>query len=198
MKILVDSLADHVDKQPSEKASDEDPVDGSNDAGDLPRKPEPASVSPGEAGVPEAWCGESAVLCIAGRGPLDEAASAMLVQLLAKHGMGARLVSYKEVGRDGIETLDVQGVRMACISYLDISGSPAHLRYLIQRLRRRLPKGAPILVGLWPSEDSTLKDPAMRAQVGSDYFTSSLTEAVTSCAEAAAKEAEPTAERRVA
>ncbi len=198
VKILVDSLADHEDKQPPEKASDDDAVDGSNDAGDLPRKPEPASVSPGEAGVPEAWCGQSAVLCIAGRGPLDEAASAMLVQLLAKHGMGARLVSYKEVGRDGIEALDVQGVRMACISYLDISGNPAHLRYLIQRLRRRLPKGAPILVGLWPSEDSTLTDPAMRAQVGSDYFTSSLTEAVTACAEAAAKEAEPAAQRRVA
>ncbi len=40
---------------------------------------------------------------------------------------------------------------MACISYLDISGSPAHLRYLMQRLRQRLPTGTPILVGLWPS-----------------------------------------------
>ncbi len=197
VKVLVDSLDDHVDAQPPAPASDDDDsVAGPDADSEIPRKADPASVTPGEAGVPEAWRGGSAVLCIAGRGPLDEAASAMLVQLLGKHGMGARLVSYKDVGREGIESLDVEGVRMACISYLDISGSPAHLRYLLQRLRRRLPKGAPLLVGLWPSEDSTLTDPAMRAQIGSDYFTSSLTDAVTSCAEAAAKEAEP--ERRVA
>ena len=198
VSILVDSLADHVDRQPDAIASDDGAVDAPEDERDLPRNPPPASVSPGEAGVPDDWRGPSAVLCIAGRGPLDEAASAMLVQLLGKHGMGGRLVTHREAGRDSIETLDVHGVRMACISYLDISGSPAHLRYLVQRLRRRLPEGVPLLVGLWPSEDSTLKDPAMRAQVGSDYFTSSLTEAVSACAGAAAKEADPAAQRRVA
>ncbi len=72
---------------------------------------------------------------------------------------------------------------MACVSYLDISGSPAHLRYLMRRLRQKLPKGAPILVGLWPSEDSTIKDKAVQREIGADYFTSSLGAAVTACVE---------------
>ena len=70
--------------------------------------------------------------------------------------------------RDKIETLDVGGVAMACISYLDISGNPSHLRYLMQRLRQRLPLNAPILVGLWPAEGSTLKDEKTRATIGAD------------------------------
>jgi predicted PurR-regulated permease PerM len=189
VKVLVDGLAEHDDTQPPKSASDDGAIEPTEDERDIPLNPDPASITPGEAGVPEAWRGSSAVLCIAGRGPLDEAASAMLVQLLGKHGMGGRLVSYTQVNRNGIDTLDVVGVRMACISYLDISGSPAHLRYLMQRLRRRLPKGAPLLVGLWPAEDSTLKNPALQAQVGADYFTSSLAEAVNACVDEAAKEA---------
>ncbi len=62
---------------------------------------------------------------------------------------------------------------------------PAHLRYLIQWLRQRLPHGTPILVGLWPSQDSTLKDKDAQRSIGADYFTSSLSEAVTACAKAA-------------
>ena len=65
----------------------------------------------------------------AGKGPLDEAASAMLAQLFSKHGVGARVVSYEEVSREEIGNLDVTGVVMVCVSYLDITGSPAHLRY---------------------------------------------------------------------
>jgi hypothetical protein len=37
------------------------------------------------------WRG-TAVLCVAGRGSLDEASAAMLAQLLPKHGIGARVV----------------------------------------------------------------------------------------------------------
>ncbi len=190
VKVLVDGLADHDDVQPPPSASDDGAVVRPEDEREVPKNPDPASVAPSEGAVPAAWRAPSAVLCIAGRGPLDEAASAMLVQLLGKHGMGARLVTYAEVTRDRIDSLDVQSATMACISYLDISGSPAHLRYLIQRLRRRMPKGAPLLVGLWPSEDSAVKDPAVRAQVGADYFTSSLAEAVSSCVHAAEQPAQ--------
>ncbi len=109
----------------------------------------------------------------------------MLAQLLGKHGMGARVVGYREVSREGIDGLDVDGVAMACVSYLDISGSPAHLRYLVQRLRRRLPPGAPILVGLWPSGDAAMTDRRIQAIVGATYFTSSLEQAVSSCVAAA-------------
>jgi len=105
----------------------------------------------------------------------------MLAQLLEKNGLHAREVSYHDVSRDRIASLDVAAVRIACIAYLDLSGRPAHLRYLLRRLRQRLPATTPILVGLWADADSALTDPAVRAQLGADYVTSSLAEAVASC-----------------
>ena len=75
------------------------------------------------------WQGEAPVLCLAGRWPLDEATSTMLAQLLEKHGLGGPVESYSASSRSGIETLDMTGVAMICVSYLDITGSPAHLRY---------------------------------------------------------------------
>ena len=183
VKALINGLEDHEDREPSRSNDDEEAIKPSGAEDALPRNPLPASAPRGD--LPEAWRGASAVLCIAGKGPLDEAASSMLVQLLQKHGIGARLVGYGDVSREGIETLDTNGVTMACISYLDISGSPANLRYLVARLRHRLPPGAPVLVGLWPAEDAALTDKTIQATVGADYFTSSLQQAVSSSVEAA-------------
>ena len=126
-------------------------------------------------------------MCIAGRGQLEEAAAVMLAQLLGKHGLGARAVPYEVASRSAIVSLDGAGVKMVCISYLEIAGSPAHLRYLLRRLRQRLP-GLPVLVGLWPAEDAILSDETMRKALGADYTVSSLRQAVLSCLEAASKE----------
>jgi len=187
VKVLVNGLADHDDVQPSEKASqpDDSPLAPAPGRRSLPNNPAPDGAAPLAADLAPAWRGKAPVLCVAGRGPLDEAASTMLVQLLGKHGLGARLAPYEAVSRDRVETLDVEGVAMVCISYLDISGSPAHLRYLMQRLRRRLRQGTPVLVGLWPSEDAALTDKATQSGIGADYFTSSLRDAVNDCLKAA-------------
>jgi hypothetical protein len=123
-------------------------------------------------------------MCLAGRGPLDEAASSMLAQLLSKHGVGASVVPFVTGSRAAIGALDVSGVAMVCISYLELTGSPSHLRYLIRRLRQRLPN-VPILVGFWPDDAEVLKDDRMRATVEADYYTSSLHDAVEACLEAA-------------
>ena len=73
---------------------------------------------------------------------------------------------------------------MVCISYLQLSGSPSHLRYLIRRLRQRLPN-VPILVGFWPNDAELPRDDRMRAAVEADYYPSSLHDAVEACLEAA-------------
>ncbi len=184
VKVLVNGLADHEDATPPASDADDGAVEPPDHERSVPSNPDPAQA-PAEDTRPSVWRGSRAVLCIAGRGPLDEAASAMLVQLLGKHGLGARLVGHTEVTRDSIERFDVTGAAMACISYLDISGSPAHLRYLVRRLRQRLPRGTPILVGLWPSGDAALSDKATQGAIGSDYYTSSLLEAVNACTTAA-------------
>ena len=117
----------------------------------------------------------------------------MLAQLLRKHGLGARVLPHEAVSRESIARLDTTGVAMVCISYLEISGSPAHLRYLLRRLRQKLPK-APLLVGLWPTEDIILTDASLRSQVGADHYVVTLREALRvslEAAEAAASAAPP-------
>lgn len=152
-------------------------------------RPLPAEAPrPAKTALPEAWRAERAILCVSGRGPLDEAAAAMLAQLLSNHGLGAIVLPHAAVAREQVERLDTTGVQMVCISYLEISGSPAHLRYLIRRLRGRL-SGVPILVGLWPAEEAVLSDTAMQAAIGADVYTTSLRDAVEACNRAARKSA---------
>jgi hypothetical protein len=79
---------------------------------------------------------------------------------------------------------------MVCISYLELSGNPAALRYLVRRLKQRLPD-APVLVGLWPVDDAALKDDSIRNAIGADYFTTSLREAVDTCVRVAHENVDP-------
>ena len=130
---------------------------------------------------------ETPILCVAGRGPLDEAASAMLAQLLEKHGFRTIAAPYAAASRETIGRLETKGVTMVCISYLEVSGSPPHLRYTVRRLRQKLP-GSSILVGLWPASDAALTDQGMRAQIGADYYARSLQEAVDLCTHANPKD----------
>lgn len=152
---------------------------------------EPTTGRPLESGkAAPGWGGEAPVLCIAGRGPLDDAAAAMLEQLLGKHRIGARRLPYEATSRTHIHSLPIQEIAMVCISYLDIGGTPAHLRHLMPRLRARLPSGVPVLVGLWPAQDPILMDADLRRALGADYYARSLHEAVQACL-AQARDAAP-------
>lgn len=182
---LVADLSGHDDAEPSPGQTPQGTETPSLAEQAVPKAPAPDGDAPPPDTLPPEWRSDRAVLCIAGRGPLDEAASAMLAQLLGKRGLGAQVVPHGAVARGWVGGLDVSGVAMACISYLEISGSPAHLRYLLRRLRQRLPPGAPILVGLWPAEEAVLKDPQLQKMVGADHYTSSLREAVAACLDVA-------------
>jgi predicted PurR-regulated permease PerM len=181
---LVSDLERFDDREPPHSESDEDTIDPPPDEQVLAHDRVPGDADPAAEDLPAAWRSETAILCLAGRGPLDEAAASMLGQLLRKHGLGAQVAPYDVVSRTRISGLNSAGVAMVCISYLEISGRPAHLRYLLERLKQRLP-GVPILVGLWPMQDAILKDSALRRDIGADYYTTSLREAVTACVDAA-------------
>jgi predicted PurR-regulated permease PerM len=134
---------------------------------------------------PAGWQADKPVLCIAGRGALDEASAAMMAQLLTKHGLGAEIAESNQVTRGSAGNLDASSFAMVCVAYLEVNGSPSHLRYLLRRLRARFP-GVPLLVGVWPTEDPIRVDQRLRAVVGADYYASSLREAVGICLDIAA------------
>lgn len=186
IRALVQDLSGHDDVEPAPQETEDEPV--AAPASEKPDNKQPAVTMPvpQESNIPEPWRVEGAILCVAGRGPLDEAASEMLAQLLNKHGLGARVVPHSAVSRREIFNLDVTGVQMVCISYLEISGTPAHLRYLLRRLKQKAK--APTLVGLWPAEDAVLKSESMRATLGANYYVSSLRDAVVQCLKVATGE----------
>jgi predicted PurR-regulated permease PerM len=174
---LIEDLDDHEDRQPPPGLAGDITIP--SDVGlALPDRPTADGQTPNLAPT---WGGAVPVLCIAGRGLLDEAVSTMLAQLLQKQGIAARVVPHTATTRAAIGALDVTGVAMVCISCLELSGTPSHLRYLLRRLRRRLPPCVPVLVGLWPEGEVVLHDERLRAAVGADYYVASLHEAVAAC-----------------
>ena len=87
------------------------------------------------------------VACIAGRGSLDEAAAAMLGQLLEQRGFDAPVVPSDAVSAAHILRLDLQNVGVVCLSYLESLAAPHRtLAISARRLRRKLPNVL-VLVG---------------------------------------------------
>ena len=105
-----------------------------------------ASAAKAMAELPPAWR-KSPVLCIAGRGPLDEAAALLLVDMLAKFGVGSRVVPSDQTSAAHIDELNVEGVCVACVSYLE-PGTYKNARYQVRRLRKRMPD-VPVLAIFW-------------------------------------------------
>jgi predicted PurR-regulated permease PerM len=174
---VVDNLAEQNDGRP---------------AGDTTHDPEAAAaVEAADKTVPELvvvkrealgpeWRTDAPVLCVAGRTPLDQAAAAMIAQLLGKHGLGARVEGADAVATMNILRLETSGVALVCLSYLD-AGSLAHMRYTIRRMRRRLP-AAQVLLACWKAD----VDPAaLRDSTQADAVATTLPEAARFCLEAA-------------
>jgi predicted PurR-regulated permease PerM len=170
---VIDDLSDHDDGWEAEPVT----AEGAGEAA--------AAVLSPEALAP-AWRG-TAVLCVAGRGSLDEASAAMLAQLLEKHGIAARVVPSEAVSAANLSRLDVSGVQMACLCYLE-PGSFSNPRFLVQRLRRRLPQ-AKIVAGFWTLTQQEVEERNALHVTRADLVATSLRKAVEQVLDAAAKAA---------
>jgi len=132
--------------------------------------------------LPPEWQGEHPVLCVAGRSLIDQAAAIMLGQLSTAHGLAARVEPAEALSTANVFRLETTGVAIVCLVYMDASG-PAHMRYSVRRLRRKIPK-ATIILGCWmkdmdPEALETLRDGAK-----ADLAAASLGEALKLCIEA--------------
>jgi predicted PurR-regulated permease PerM len=135
-------------------------------------------AGPGDRAVtPPAPSPSGTVACVAGRGPLDEAVSAMLAQLLERRGVAVRRVPYAAVGRERIAQFTPGDVVVVAVSSLALDGVPAHLRYLVRRLRSRLPD-TPIVAGIWREGDAAASGADLQKTVGADVIVTSLRAAV--------------------
>ena len=128
-------------------------------------------------GAPPDWQRPGSVTCIAGRGALDDAVTAMLAQLLAKRGFGVRRVEHAATARDSLAALDLSSTKLICLSYLEVGGTPSHLRYLVRRLRSASGR-TPVLVGMWPEGEAALTDVQIQRTLGADLYVGTLGAAV--------------------
>ena len=132
--------------------------------------------------LPSDWLGEHPVLCLAGRSLIDEAAAIMLAQLSTAHGLAARVEGAESLSSTNVFRLETTGVVTVCLIYLDSSG-PAHMRYSVRRLRRKLPK-AIIILGCWVKDVDPNGLEVLRDNAKADLVAASLGETVKLCIEA--------------
>jgi predicted PurR-regulated permease PerM len=178
---LLDDLDGHDDLAPARSSVEEAP------AAPLPHEQQratPLRAPPRLEALPAGWTRAAPVLCVGGRGPLDDAAAAMTAQILGKHGLPARVAPHDSVARVTLPLLDVEGVALLVVSYMEATGSPAHLRSLLRRLRRRVPS-ALIFLALWSAELPPDPERDLRGVEGTDDHATSVREVVILCVEAA-------------
>ena len=166
-RTLVDNLADHEDVIVPDEVADESETTGEEHA-----------ASPTTATRP-GW-NEGAVLCAGGRGNLDDVASEMLSQVIEQEQIGTKTVSFESLAAATYGSLDLQGVRMICLSYMNAE-SKAHARYLVRRLRRRT--SIPILVGFWSKAESDTDGADLIKMTHADMSATSFAEALTKITE---------------
>ncbi|WP_376707529.1 AI-2E family transporter [Bradyrhizobium canariense] len=132
--------------------------------------------------LPSEWQGDHPVLCLAGRNPIDEAAAIMLAQLTGAHGLSARVEAAEALSTANIFRLETAGVAIVCLVYMDAS-SPAHMRYSVRRLRRKLPK-ATIILGCWMKDIGPVALESLREGAKADLAAATLGGALKLCIEA--------------
>ena len=122
------------------------------------------------------------MLCLAGRNDFDEAAAALLAQLLSICGVSARLAQVDDLAategdmfHDLAKTLSTRIVCVSCIS----DNSAARARLLVRKLRRKHIDDTQIMVGFWGTDALTTEARLARQQeTGADLIVTSLNEAL--------------------
>jgi hypothetical protein len=105
---------------------------------------------------------------------VDDAAAAILAQLLERRGIGARVLSWVDASPANLARVEIEGIQMVCLIYLN-ENSIAHARYLVRRLRRRMP-AIPMLVAFLslPADQSAETIKATKADVVSTSLVDAL------------------------
>ncbi|RVC77344.1 AI-2E family transporter, partial [Mesorhizobium sp. M4A.F.Ca.ET.022.05.2.1] len=80
-----------------------------------------------------------AVLCAGGRDELDDAAAAMLAQVLEVQGAAVTKAGFTDIEPGGVRHLELDGIDTVVIGFLN-RDSVKHARFLVRRLKRRRPK----------------------------------------------------------
>ncbi len=143
---------------------------------------DPEEELPDTSALDDAWTRDGAIVCIAGRTPLDEAAAHLLADLLQQRGFGTRVEAAKALADAGGAVVAGHEPKLVILSFLDADLSVGQARFAVRRLRRRL-GNAPLVAAFWMSEDDEGRISGLCRDVRADVCVSGLPQAVRLCLE---------------
>ncbi|MER9298758.1 AI-2E family transporter [Mesorhizobium sp. M0621] len=176
------TLVANLDDSAKEEADeDDDPAVAGDASADAGKSREAAKEAEGEGeNEPELPDGaEMSVLCAGGRGELDDAAAAMLAQVLEVQGATVSKTSFADnMEPASIRLLELDAVDTVVVGFLN-RDSVKHARFLVRRLKRAKPA---LRVGIvfWSEPGSDEKDTAARManDINADFVAHSMVDAV--------------------
>ncbi len=138
-----------------------------------------AGPGPGSAlaAAPPEWREDTAVVCLPGRGQLDDLAATMAMQVLRGAGFGARCESNSVLGAGRSNQGGLTSTRLCCLSVLEQGSSPSGIRYLLRRIERQMPNAA-VVVCLWHAGAASSLLAALRSEGHEETIVLSLGELV--------------------
>lgn len=115
------------------------------------------------------------LLCIGGRGEIDDAAAAMLAQVLEVQGADVARASHLQIDGRNIGQLPLEGLDTVIVAFLN-GNSKAHARHIVRRLKR-LKRS--LRVGIYvPMANGTDSQEIEAAAINADFVAVTLHEAV--------------------
>ena len=146
-----------------------------------------AAPDSGDAGLAlDSLRREGAVICIPGRGQLDDLAAMMAVQSLMADGFRAQVQPNLVLGSVKAMPATMERAVLCCLSMLEEGSTVAGIRYFIRRIQKQLPN-AVIVVGLWHAGRDSALLAALRAEGGNEHLVLSIGELVAFCRSLAAR-----------
>jgi predicted PurR-regulated permease PerM/CheY-like chemotaxis protein len=129
------------------------------------------------AEVAEAASERAAVLCIGARNGLDDAAAAMLAQVLARRGVDARTMPHEVISGRNMARLREHRTSMICLCYVN-PGATQHAQRIVRRLRQHLGGELEIMVGLCTAGAGAEERKDLLEATGADLVATSLWQAI--------------------
>ena len=165
---LVNNLEDHAIEEAEAGSGEDEAVPAKTAVDDRTVDLPPPVILPDGTG--------RSIACAGGRGELDNAAAAMLAQVLQAQSAVAGVIDYEAMVPGRLRHLDLEAYDTIVLTFLnDQSTVPA--RYMVRRLRRSRPS---LRVGvlLWSQTATTMDDVKLAAETGADFVVHTLSDAV--------------------
>lgn len=157
---LVDNLEDYTEQ------AEEEPEPDPQVALPVSNKPPPVVLPDGQGRM---------IACAGGRGELDDAAAAMLAQVLRAQGATASFIEHRSMEPARIRQLPLNGAETIVIVFLNPL-SIQHARYMTRRLKRSHPTTR-VGILLRNEANDALEVVKLTAETGSAFAVSTLAEA---------------------